>query len=51
MAELARDEAQARVDYLRARQDLNCSNRSLDELNRTCALARYQPPGSRRCAR
>ena len=32
VAQLARDEAQARVDYLRARQDLNVSNRSLDEL-------------------
>jgi phage gp36-like protein len=42
VALLAREEAQARVDYLRARQDLNVRNRSLDELNRTCAIARYQ---------
>jgi len=42
VALLARDEAQARVEYLRARQDLNTRTRSLDELNRTCAVARYQ---------
>ena len=42
VALLARDEAQARVDYLRAKQDLNTRNRTLDELNRTCAVARYQ---------
>jgi hypothetical protein len=42
VALLARDEAQARVEYLRARQDLNTRNRTLDELNRTCAVARYQ---------
>lgn len=42
VAVLARDEAQARVEYLRARQDLNTRNRTLDELNRTCAVARYQ---------
>ena len=42
MAILAREEAQARVDYLRAKQDLNVRNRALDELNRTCAIARYQ---------
>jgi len=42
VALLARDEAQARVEYLRAKQDLNVKNRSLDELNRTCAVARYQ---------
>ena len=39
---LARDEAQARVEYLRARQDVNVRNRELDELNRTCAVTRYQ---------
>ena len=42
VALLARDEAQARVQYLRAKQDLNTRNRTLDELNRTCAVARYQ---------
>jgi len=42
VAQLARDEAQARLDYLRTKQALNVSNRSLDELNRTCAVARYQ---------
>jgi hypothetical protein len=42
VAMLARDEAEARVTYLRAKQDLNVRNRSLDELNRTCAVARYQ---------
>ena len=35
-------EAQARVEYLRARQDWNVKNRELDELNRTCAITRYQ---------
>ncbi len=42
IALLARDEAQARVEYLRARQDLNSRNKTLDELNRQCAVARYQ---------
>jgi hypothetical protein len=42
LASLARDEAQARVEYLRAKQDLNVRNRGLDELNRTCAVTRYQ---------
>ncbi|HEY1333885.1 MAG TPA: hypothetical protein VGF31_06490, partial [Myxococcaceae bacterium] len=42
LAVLSRDEAQARVEYLRARQDLNVKNRELDELNRTCAITRYQ---------
>lgn len=42
LAVLARDEAQARVEYLRAKQDLNVRNRELDELNRTCAITRYQ---------
>jgi hypothetical protein len=42
LAVLAREEAQARVEYLRARQDLNVRNRELDELNRTCAITRYQ---------
>ena len=42
VALLARDEAQARVVYLRARQDVNVRNRELEELNRQCAVARYQ---------
>jgi hypothetical protein len=42
VAQLARDEAQARVDYLRARQDLNVRNKELEEQNRQCAVARYQ---------
>ena len=42
VAVLARDEAQARVQYLRAKQDLNTRNRTVDELGRTCAVARYQ---------
>lgn len=42
VAQLARDEAQARLDFLRRKQDLNVVTRSLDELNRTCAVARYQ---------
>lgn len=42
VAVLAREEAQARVEYLRAKQELNTRNRTLDELNRTCAVARYQ---------
>ena len=42
LAVLARDEAQARVEYLRAKQDLNVKNRELDELGRTCAITRYQ---------
>jgi len=42
LAVLSRDEAQARVEYLRARQDWNVRNRELDELNRTCAVTRYQ---------
>ena len=42
LASLARDEAQARVEYLRAKQELNVRNRGLDELNRTCAVTRYQ---------
>jgi hypothetical protein len=42
VALLARDEAQARVTYLRARQDVNVRNKELEELNRQCAVARYQ---------
>jgi len=42
LAILSRDEAAARVDYLRAKQDWNVRNRELDELNRTCAITRYQ---------
>ena len=42
VALLARDEAQARVTYLRARQDVNVKNKELEELNRQCAVARYQ---------
>ena len=42
LAVLSRDEAAARVDYLRAKQDWNVRNRELDELNRTCAVTRYQ---------
>src|SRR5262249_44667434 len=42
LAVLARDEAQARVEYLRSKQDLNVRNRELDELGRTCAITRYQ---------
>jgi hypothetical protein len=42
VALLARDEAQARVSYLRARQDVNVKNKELEELNRQCAVARYQ---------
>jgi len=42
LAQLARDEAQARVEYLRAKQELNVRTRELDELNRTCAITRYQ---------
>ena len=42
VALLARDEAQARVQYLRARQDVNVRTKDLEELNRQCAVARYQ---------
>ena len=42
VALLARDEAQARVTYLRARQDVNVRTKELEELNRQCAVARYQ---------
>jgi len=42
VAKLARDEAEARIDYLRARQDVNDQEHDLAELSLRCAHARFE---------
>jgi hypothetical protein len=42
VAKLAVTEAELRVKWLRAHQDLNVENEELAELNLTCAMARYE---------
>jgi hypothetical protein len=42
VAKLARDEAEARIDYLRARQEVNDQEHDLAELSLRCAHARFE---------
>ena len=42
VAQLAEKEAEARLDYLRARQDLNATERDLADFALTCAKARFE---------
>lgn len=42
VAQLALDEADAKLGYLRARQQVNLKNQDLAELDLTCALSRYE---------
>ena len=42
VAKLAEQEAQARLDYLRARQELNAEDRDVEDLALTCAKARFE---------
>jgi hypothetical protein len=42
VARLAMDEADARVDYLRSRQEVNVRETDIDELSLRCAYARFE---------
>jgi hypothetical protein len=42
IAELTVEEIRARIEYLRARQTMNVQLREVEEINRQCAVARYQ---------
>ena len=42
MAQLAIDEAEARVEYLRARQRLNVALQEVEQLALRCAFARFE---------
>ena len=42
IAELAVDEANTRVEYLRAQQEVNVARRELEQLQLQCAMARFE---------
>ncbi len=42
VAQLAVEEARSRVSYLRARQEVNLKSREVSEVERDCAVSRYQ---------